>query len=176
MLWLHTALVLQLCGNGSAVERISQQPPASSGLFIHRSYADGSGWFLLQTFLWRHPSKKHAFSWNHTLWVLINYGKQGGAPLLLLPHFNNTFCGPGFGTRFIVLCFLSFPGYLWAGISLSAHLRAVSFALHLRAAWTQLPVGQRAPGALRLGLLKTLQWFERYKPEKSAVVVALMMR
>lgn len=51
----------------------------------------------------------------------------------------------------------------------------MSFALHLRAAGA-LPVKQRAPGALRLGLLQTLQSFERYEPEESAVVVALMVR
>lgn len=109
-------------------------------------------------------------------WVLVNVGKLRYPPPLLLPHFNNTcFCEPGFATRFIVLCFRNFPGYLWAGISLSAHLRALSFTLHLRTAWTQLPVEQRAPGALRLGRLQTLQGLERYEPEKSAVVVALMM-
>lgn len=102
---------------------------------------------------------------------------EASPPVCPLPHFNNAcFCGPGFGARFIVLCFQSFPGYLGAGVRLSAHLRAVSFALRLRAAGTQLPVEQRAPGALHLGLLQTLQGLERHQPQKSAVVVALMVR
>lgn len=107
-------------------------------------------------------------------WVLVNFGKLRYPPPL--PHFNTCFCEPGFAIRFIVLHFLNFPGYLWAGISLSAHLRALSFTLHLRTAWTQLPVEQRAPGALRLGRLQALQGLERNEPKKSAVVVALMMR